>query len=100
MTIKSYPLVLIFDQSIEYVDSPQALQESVFYLTEKQIKTTTCIFKDGSASTLNGDPITLDNFSNLTPLVQQKLASEGHCCTAKIHITDIEQVFSLMAETV
>ncbi|KZN58332.1 hypothetical protein N473_06185 [Pseudoalteromonas luteoviolacea CPMOR-1] len=99
MTINSYPLVLIFDQSIEYIESEEEMQESLFYLSENQIKTATCIFPDGTFKALDGAPKTPSCYNNLTLLVQQKLVSEGQCCTAKIQITNIEQVFSLMKST-
>ncbi|MDK1289474.1 DUF4144 family protein [Pseudoalteromonas umbrosa] len=100
MTIKSYPLVLIFDQSIEYIESEEDLQESLFYLTETQTKTATCIDLEGCFSGLNGQKKAAFSYEFLTLLVQQKLVDEGQCCTAKIQITEIEQVFSLIKETV
>ncbi|AOT09614.1 hypothetical protein [Pseudoalteromonas luteoviolacea] len=99
MTIKSYPLVLIFDQSIEYIDSEEGMQESLFYLSENQIKTATCIYPDGNFKALDGEQKAPYNYDDLTLLVQQKLVSEGQCCTAKIQITAIEQVFNLMKAT-
>ncbi|MCF6438954.1 DUF4144 domain-containing protein [Pseudoalteromonas luteoviolacea] len=100
MTIKSYPLVLIFDQSIEYIECEEDLQESLYYLSETQTKTATCIDFEGRFSGLNGQGKAPLSYEFLTLLVQQKLAEEGQCCTAKIQITELEQVFSLMRETV
>ncbi|MBQ4811953.1 hypothetical protein J8M20_11420 [Pseudoalteromonas luteoviolacea] len=98
MMIKSYPLVLIFDQSIEYVDSAKSLQDSLFYLSEKQLKTAIYINEDAEIYDLDGNPQNAPSFPYLTTLVQQRLVSEGQCCTAKIQITQLGQLFSLLEE--
>ncbi|MCF2857312.1 DUF4144 domain-containing protein [Pseudoalteromonas sp. SMS1] len=97
--INSYPLVLIFDQSIEYVDSAKNLEESLFYLSEKQLKTVIYINIHGDVYDRDGHPTHLPNYSDLTKLVQQKLVSEGQCCTAKIQISQLDQLFNLLKET-
>ncbi|TQF72107.1 hypothetical protein [Pseudoalteromonas luteoviolacea] len=97
--INSYPLVLIFDQSIEYVDSAKSLEECLFYLTEKQLKTAVYINESGDVCDQDGTSKSLPSYINLTTLVQQKLVSEGHCCTAKIQINQLDQLFSLLKET-
>ncbi|KZN29650.1 hypothetical protein N480_07950 [Pseudoalteromonas luteoviolacea S2607] len=98
MLIKSYPLVLIFDQSIEYVESAQTLQDSLFYLSEKQLKTAIYIDSNEEVYDLSGHRKNAPSHSVLTTLVQQKLVSEGQCCTAKIQITQLHQLFSLLKE--
>ncbi|WP_440055045.1 DUF4144 family protein [Pseudoalteromonas sp. T1lg65] len=98
MTIKSYPFLLVLNQSIEFIADQEILEQHLHYLSASQRSEVTCIYTDGSCYNLSGQPVVAISLDRLTDLVKNWLVMEGHCCVQKIQLRNIAEAFALLAE--
>ncbi|PCK31468.1 DUF4144 family protein [Pseudoalteromonas piscicida] len=97
MTIKSYPILLVLDQSLELIEDEKALLDSIHMLDEAMQGRTMVITQNGCCADLNGQEVSQIELTHLTNLVQQYLIDEGECCVSKIQLRNIQQAFALLA---
>ncbi|MBD1580804.1 DUF4144 family protein [Pseudoalteromonas sp. S16_S37] len=97
MTIKYYPFLLCLEESIEYIDSPSSLEQSIFYLTSEQKNQALCVLNDGKCYDLSGNDAQVVSLQQLTELVQQALIEDGQCCVQKVTLQNYQQAFELLS---
>ena len=98
MAKKTYPRMLVLDQSIEFIDSEETFNDSLHGLDEATKRDTFYILEDGQCFDLAGNKVTTLGMAELTALVQQQLIAEGQCCVSKLQLQDVSQAFSLLSE--
>lgn len=98
MIIKKYPLLLITEQSIEFVDNDSSLCDALFYLSEEQKKASIYIQNNGEAFNLMSNQRIEVNLDKLTTKLQQQLAQDGHCCIAKLSFTSLLALYDFASE--
>lgn len=98
MTIQALPLLLITEQSIEYVESESSLSDALFYLSKEQKRRSMYIQNSGEAFNLASSQRTDVNLDKLTTKLQQQLAQDGHCCIAKLSFTSLQDLYDFACE--
>lgn len=99
MPIKHFPLLLITEQSIEFINNKEALSDALFYYSDEQKNQLKYLQSDGGAYLLESKQPTEFNINALTALLQQQLQLDGHCCIAKLSFSSLQELF-LFAEQV
>ena len=93
MTTKTYPLLLLTEQSIEFIEHEADLSDSLFYYCNEQTQRIKYLLRDGNAYFLeNQCPAELE-ISSLTTQLQQQLQLDGHCCIAKLSFSSLKELF-------
>jgi hypothetical protein len=99
MIIKHYPLLLIIQNDIEYIDTQSRFEISLYNIDKKEFDDIFVIYQSGECHLLSSPaPIELC-FDKLTKIVQNTLLHDGQCCVDKIRITHICQAFDLLKNT-
>ncbi|MBQ4844102.1 hypothetical protein J8M01_01090 [Pseudoalteromonas sp. MMG005] len=96
MTIKSYPLILCFPESIDFIYNEECLKISLYYIDKQTLKDIIVIYENGECYNLSQQLVSPINLDTLTQLVQQSLINEGQCCVEKILLTSPSQAFPLL----
>ncbi|CAH9049736.1 hypothetical protein PSECIP111951_00455 [Pseudoalteromonas holothuriae] len=99
MTIKYYPLLLCLEESIEYIQNENDLNDATFYLSQSQKSIAICLYKTGQCYDLYGNEKPMLNLQQLTEKVQQALIDDGQCCVQKVLLETPQQAFDLLAHT-
>ncbi|WMN61112.1 DUF4144 domain-containing protein [Pseudoalteromonas xiamenensis] len=95
MSTNSYPLLLISSQEVQLIEDQETFENEVFYIKNNELDNHRIITTDGFNFSLKGDALPALSMAELTCLVQQSLAQEGHCCVGKIMLTNIQEAFAL-----
>lgn len=96
MTIKHYPLLLIIQDDIEYIENQSMLDASLYSIDKKEFNEIFVIYNNGESHALSSPAPIKICLTELTKLVQQSLVDDGQCCVEKIEITDVCQAFYLL----
>ncbi|WP_138632122.1 hypothetical protein [Pseudoalteromonas phenolica] len=98
MTIKAFPLLLITEHGIEYIESKSSLSNVLFYFSEEQKRESMYIQNNGEAFNLASNQRIEVNLDKLTTKLQQQLAQDGHCCIAKLSFTSLQDLYDFACE--
>lgn len=97
MAIKTYPLLLVLDQSIELIEDEKALLDATHLLDDASLKRVILVYPNDHCSNAQGAPVQCIDLKFLTELVQQYLINEGQCCVSKIQLRNTQQAFDLLS---
>lgn len=97
MAIKTYPLLLVLDQSIEFIEDEKALRDATHLLDVASLKRLILVYPNDCCSNVQGAPVQCIDLKYLTELVQQYLVDEGQCCVSKIQLSNTQQAFDLFS---
>jgi len=98
LTIQAFPLLLITEQGIEYIESKSSLSNALFYFSEEQKRESMYIQNNGEAFNLASNQRIDMSLDKLTTKLQQQLAQDGHCCIAKLSFTSLQDLYSFACE--
>ncbi|ASD68384.1 DUF4144 family protein [Pseudoalteromonas piscicida] len=96
MAIKSYPLLLVLDQSIEFIEDEKALRDATHLIDNASLKRVMLVYPNERCSNIQDAPVQCIDLKYLTELVQQYLIDEGQCCVSKIQLRNTQQAFDLL----
>lgn len=98
MTIQAFPLLLITQHGIEYIESKSSLANALFYFSEEQKRESMYIQNSGEAFNLASNQRIDVSLDKLTTKLQQQLAQDGHCCIAKLSFTSLQDLYGFACE--